>query len=97
MPAVQQIVNYKDWLFHLLRPVLCTVKDTRDFNGIAFHLINDNVRQRRKRKLTASRHPSALPSHVRKIFKLLATFINDRGHTAGRFRVIAFNANAYAF
>lgn len=53
-----------------LRPVLRAVKDARNFNGIAFHLIDNNIRQRRKRKLAASGQAAALPSHVRKIFKL---------------------------
>lgn len=68
-----------------LRPILRTVEDARDLNGVWLHLIGNDVRQRRESKFAPPGHAEAELSKVGKVLQATALLISRSGNAAGRF------------
>ncbi len=74
-----------------VRPVLRTVKDTRNLNGAGLDLIDNDARQGRKGKFAPSGQTTAGPSKIWEVFEA-SSLVEDRsGNAAGSFGIVPFN------
>ncbi len=77
-----------------LGPVLRTVVDAGDFDGVLLDLVDGDIRQGRKHQLAPPFHASGA-SKVGKVLQCLAAVIDGFDHLAGGGRIVFLDALEY--